>query len=79
MAKAKKLQRRPLRAASDHQGRDERREDAPRERNAEPVSKLSVDLPESYHAALKVHCASEGIKIKDWILMRIAEATGKPL
>lgn len=81
MAKSKKLQRRPLRAASDRHPESEatERDEASRGHSAEPVSKLSVDLPESFHAALKTHCASQRIKIKDWLLQRIAEATGKRL
>lgn len=45
-------------------------------RENEPMKRLSVDIPESLHRAIKSNCSARGIKIADEIRAFLSEKYG---
>lgn len=72
----KKVHRRPLNAPEDRPSRL-REAEAGSAYAAEPNTKLSVDVPESLHVALKQYCVGKKVKIREWLIDHIKQDTGQ--
>jgi hypothetical protein len=46
-------------------------------RAAEPMKRLTIDIPESLHRAIKSQCANRGTKIADEVRMLLLQNYGK--
>jgi hypothetical protein len=56
----------------------ENRATAPEAEPAEPMKRLTIDIPESLHRAIKAQCAMRGAKIADEVRELLIQKYGNP-